>query len=148
MSRADKVKCRLYPETAVGGFSRVDGTIEFYTRVNALLRKDMVVVDLGAGRGSAHFEDLVPYRRKLRSLKGRCAKVIGLDVDDVVRNNPTLDEAHVLPPDGRFPVHEVQRVEVITSVQRRRRWSVAEKIRLVEETLQPVCCSPFGRGLS
>jgi transposase len=32
---------------------------------------------------------------------------------------------------------EVQRVEVITSVQRRRRWSVAEKIRLVEQTLQP-----------
>jgi transposase-like protein len=32
---------------------------------------------------------------------------------------------------------EVQLVEVITSVQRRRRWSVAEKIRLVEETLQP-----------
>ena len=28
------------------------------------------------------------------------------------------------------------RVEVITSVQRRRRWSVAEKIRLVEETMQ------------
>jgi transposase len=26
---------------------------------------------------------------------------------------------------------EVRRVEVITSVQRRRRWSVAEKIRLV-----------------
>jgi transposase len=32
---------------------------------------------------------------------------------------------------------EVQRVEVITSVQRRRRWSVAEKIRLVEETFEP-----------
>ena len=32
---------------------------------------------------------------------------------------------------------EVQRIEVITSVQRRRRWSVAEKVRLVEETLQP-----------
>ena len=30
-----------------------------------------------------------------------------------------------------------ERVEVITSVQRRRRWSVAEKIRLVEATLQP-----------
>ena len=30
-----------------------------------------------------------------------------------------------------------QRVEVVTSVQRRRRWSVTEKIRLVEETLQP-----------
>ena len=32
---------------------------------------------------------------------------------------------------------EVRRVEVITSVQRRRRWSVAEKIRLVEEALEP-----------
>jgi transposase len=29
------------------------------------------------------------------------------------------------------------RVEVITSVQRRRRWSAAEKVRLVEETMQP-----------
>ena len=28
-------------------------------------------------------------------------------------------------------------VEVITSVQRRRRWPTAEKIRLVEETMQP-----------
>jgi transposase len=29
------------------------------------------------------------------------------------------------------------RVEVITSVQRRRRWPTAEKIRLIEETMQP-----------
>jgi transposase len=29
------------------------------------------------------------------------------------------------------------RVEVITSVQRRRRWSAAEEVRLVEETMQP-----------
>lgn len=29
------------------------------------------------------------------------------------------------------------RVEVITSVQRRRRWSVAEKVSLVEEAMQP-----------
>lgn len=31
----------------------------------------------------------------------------------------------------------LSRVEVITSVQRRRRWSAAEKVRLVEETMQP-----------
>jgi hypothetical protein len=46
---------------------------------------------------------------------------------------------------------EVQRVEVITSVQRRRRWSVAEKIRLVEETLQPGLSSieqQLGKGMS
>jgi transposase len=35
---------------------------------------------------------------------------------------------------------EVRRVEVITSVQRRRRWSAAEKIRLVEETFEPGIC--------
>ena len=29
------------------------------------------------------------------------------------------------------------RVDVITSVQRRRRWSTAEKVRLVEEAMQP-----------
>src|SRR5436189_1109743 len=31
----------------------------------------------------------------------------------------------------------ISRVEVITSVQRRRRWSAAEKVRLVEEAMQP-----------
>lgn len=35
-------------------------------------------------------------------------------------------------PDGPF-----SRVEVITLVQRRRRWQTAEKVRLVEETMQP-----------
>ena len=31
----------------------------------------------------------------------------------------------------------VERIEVITSVQRRRRWSVAEKVRMVEESELP-----------
>lgn len=35
------------------------------------------------------------------------------------------------------PGPRASRVEVITSVQRRRRWTVAEKIRLVEEAMQP-----------
>ena len=33
--------------------------------------------------------------------------------------------------------NDVHRIEVITSVQRRRRWSVTEKIEIVEETEQP-----------
>jgi transposase len=32
---------------------------------------------------------------------------------------------------------ETQRIEVITSVQRRRRWSLAEKVRMVQECEQP-----------
>ena len=35
------------------------------------------------------------------------------------------------------PITPSPRVEVITSVQRRRRWSTAEKLRLVEEAMQP-----------
>ena len=35
------------------------------------------------------------------------------------------------------PITPSARVEVITSVQRRRRWSTAEKVRLVEEAVQP-----------
>jgi transposase len=38
-----------------------------------------------------------------------------------------------MPSDRKGPP---PRVEVITSVQRRRRWPTAEKIRLVEETMQ------------
>ena len=29
------------------------------------------------------------------------------------------------------------RVEIITSVQRRRRWTASEKVRMVEQTLEP-----------
>ena len=42
---------RLYPEYGAGGFSRCDLWVPFFTRVNALLRPDMTVVDYGAGRG-------------------------------------------------------------------------------------------------
>lgn len=35
------------------------------------------------------------------------------------------------------PISRVERVEVITSVQRRRRWTTAEKVRLIEEAMQP-----------
>src|SRR4051794_23350170 len=35
------------------------------------------------------------------------------------------------------PMSRVERVEVVTSVQRRRRWTTAEKVRLVEEAMQP-----------
>jgi transposase len=38
---------------------------------------------------------------------------------------------------SKSPDEPRRRVEVITSVQRRRRWSAAEKVRLVEEAMQP-----------
>lgn len=83
-----------YREQDAGGFTRRDGTVEFYSRVNALIKPDMTVVDLGAGRGRA-IEDEVEFRRALSILKGKVKRVIGLDVADDVKCNPMVDEAFV-----------------------------------------------------
>ena len=43
---------RLHPESALGGYTAYDGTIEFYGRIKALITPEMRVVDFGAGRGA------------------------------------------------------------------------------------------------
>ena len=65
----------------LGGHSPLDGTVEFYGRVNAFLQPQFVVVDLGAGRGAWTADDARLYNRSLRWLRGKVARVIGLDVD-------------------------------------------------------------------
>lgn len=104
----------LYPETAVGGFSSVDGTIQFFTRVNALLRSDMKVLDLGAGRGEYATDDPVDYRRKLRNLRGKVSAVIGTDVSEAVLSNPAIDVAHVVKADERWPLDD-KSIDLIVS---------------------------------
>jgi hypothetical protein len=54
---------QFYPEIGAGGFTRIDGTVAFYQRVNALLKKEAVLLDYGAGRGAWHMEDACEYRR-------------------------------------------------------------------------------------
>jgi SAM-dependent methyltransferase len=83
-------KKQFFPESKFGGFSNVDGTIVFYNRVNALLDPSDIVVDIGCGRG-AYGEDPIPFRRALRILKGKCEKVIGIDLDPNASQNPHID---------------------------------------------------------
>ena len=85
----------FYPESRFGGFSDIDGTIAFYTRINALLKPEDVLLDVGCGRG-AYAEDKVPLRRELRIFKGKCQCVVGLDVDEAARSNPFLDEFNLI----------------------------------------------------
>jgi SAM-dependent methyltransferase len=100
---------RLYPEVRAGGYTRYDGFIEFYTRVNALLGPDSRVLDFGAGRGLWATEPLPALHKQLRAFHERVAEVVGVDVDPVVMTNPHLSSAQVIEPgqpldfpDGRF----------------------------------------------
>lgn len=85
----------FYPESRFGGYSDVDGTLAFYTRVQALLTPASVVVDFGCGRG-AYLADPIPVRRAARILKGKAARVIGLDADPRAADNPCVDEFHLV----------------------------------------------------
>jgi SAM-dependent methyltransferase len=87
---------RLYPEAAVGGYTHLDGSVEFYTRVSALVDADSDVLDFGAGRGQWALDPMPHISRHLRMLKGRVHRVVGTDVDEAVLTNPALDEAHVV----------------------------------------------------
>lgn len=103
---ASSVLRRLYPESEVGGFSHRDGQIEFYTRVNALVDETSTVLDFGAGRGHWAVDPMPVMARRLRWLKGRVARVVGVDVDPVVRDNPSLDEAHVTELGAPLPFED------------------------------------------
>jgi hypothetical protein len=43
--------------TMLAKYHPLDGTIEFYGRVNAVMKTTDIVLDLGAGRGSWYYDD-------------------------------------------------------------------------------------------
>jgi SAM-dependent methyltransferase len=87
----------------LGGFSSLDGTVEFYGRINALLESNFKVLDLGAGRGAWYFEDRVNYRRSLLDISSKVFEYIGVDVDETVLQNPTTTKNFVIR-NGIIPV--------------------------------------------
>ncbi len=101
--RPSRTLAHLYPEVGAGGFTRADGFVEFYSRVNALLESGTEVLDFGAGRGLWATENLAPYHRQLRAIEKRAKRVVGVDVDPVVLENPTLAEAKLMEPGGPIP---------------------------------------------
>lgn len=79
-------------EQMVGGFSDRDGSIDFYLRINSLLKENFVVLDFGAGRAAWFEDDECMTRRSIRLLKGKVAKVIAADVGEAVTENRASDE--------------------------------------------------------
>lgn len=80
-----------FPEEAVGGYTSVDGTVEFYNRVHALLNSEMIVLDFGSGRGAALLKDKCEHRKKLHEIRDKVKFVVGCDIDEGAANNPRLD---------------------------------------------------------
>ncbi len=88
----------FYPEALFGNFTDCDGTIAFFSRVNALIDPSFVVLDVGCGRG-AYNEDPVIFRKNLRILKGKAANLIGIDLDPNAQVNPFLDDFRLIEGD-------------------------------------------------
>lgn len=84
-----------FPEAQFGGFTDIDGTITFFLRVNSLINSAFTVLDVGCGRGE-YIEDTVITRRDLRILKGKVARVIGIDVDDTAQSNQSIDAFYTI----------------------------------------------------
>jgi ubiquinone/menaquinone biosynthesis C-methylase UbiE len=95
----------------LGGFTSRDGTVEFYSRINAILQPGFTVLDLGAGRGAWHYTERSAYKRALRQLRGKVLEYIGADVDDAVVGNPTTDK-NLLIKGGALPVGD-ETVDVV-----------------------------------
>ena len=120
----------------LGGYSPLDGTVEFYGRINAFLKPDFVVADLGAGRGAWYYDDNSSYHRSLRLMKGRVSKVIGLDVDKAVLSNPSTDANFVIESD-RLPLSDNSVDVVIADFVLEHLWDPAAVEKEVFRILRP-----------
>jgi SAM-dependent methyltransferase len=94
---------RVYPEIAFGGYSRVDGTVSFYSRVQALLSPEATILDIGCGRG-LQAEDPCTLRRALCDLRAPQRRVLGIDVDPEGAANPLVDEFRQIADTNHWPV--------------------------------------------
>jgi SAM-dependent methyltransferase len=101
MKRSGFALC--YPESRFGGFSRVDGTVAFYSRAQAVAIGSRNVLIIGCGRGK-FLDDPLVYRRQLQDFRseGRC--VIGIDIDESAAVNPSVDEFRLINEEQVWPV--------------------------------------------
>ncbi len=99
----DAFLASVRPELRAGGYSRDDSSVNFFLRVNALLRPEMTVVDLGAGRGTTLLGEQT-FARELYRLQGKVRKVIGIDIDNAIAEHPYLDERHIVRVGDPYPV--------------------------------------------
>ncbi len=104
---------RLFPERRFTSFFRRQIRFVFFSILADIITPESVVLDFGAGRGK-HVENEYGHMGRLVNFRGRVKKVIGIDPDEAVFANPTLDEALRMDPDGAIPLPDAS-VDVVVS---------------------------------
>lgn len=92
-----------YPEVRVSGFTHDDVEVAFSVQVRSLVTPESRILDYGAGRGEWFEDDPSTFRKDLQLLKGRCAEVVGCDVDAAVEYNRAIDRAVITDPAQPLP---------------------------------------------
>jgi SAM-dependent methyltransferase len=95
-------RARYFPESQFGGYSDIDQLVVFYTRVRSLLEPSFTVLDIGCGRGK-HAEERTA-RSSLKILNDHCKTVIGIDVNPAARDNPFVDQFHLISANSGWPL--------------------------------------------
>src|SRR5437764_13884299 len=104
---------RLYPESRFATFNRASQRFVFFSILADIVTPDFVVLDFGAGSG-AHTDE-TGHMARISNLRGRAKKVIGVDPDPRVRENPWLDEALTIEPYKPIPLPDSS-VDVVISL--------------------------------
>ena len=102
----------IHPEASIDGFTKLDGTISFYSFVKAaMLQLDAkIILDFGAGRG-AFWESNTKkhgslWRRHLQDLRFNGAHVVACDIDPVVKNHPCSHEQIIIQKGQSLPFED------------------------------------------
>ena len=110
----------IHPEALIDGFTKLDGTVTFYSFVKAaMLQLDAKnILDFGAGRG-AFWESNTKkhgslWRRHLQDLRFNDAHVIACDIDPVVKNHPCSHEQIIIQKDLKLPFED-EKFDLIVS---------------------------------
>jgi len=94
----------IHPERHIDGFSKLSGTVTFYSFVRAIALKHGAknILDYGAGRGET-FESPEALNTHLRDLRFNGAQVCACDIDSAVKSHPRSHEQVVISPDRPLP---------------------------------------------
>ena len=120
----------------LGSFLKYDGTIEFYGRIRAIVDRNSIVIDLGAGRGGWYVDDPSSYRKAIRDLRNDVARLIGCDIDPIILENRSTHENRLIE-NGRLPFHDSSADLIVADFVLEHVTDVPSFYKEVERVLRP-----------